>query len=349
MEMESLLTMTPPDLAATISQIGNTPLRAVYLNIDGVVRKLYLKLEGENPAGSVKDRTALALIEHLEGLGRMTRDSVVIESTSGNLGVALALICRARGYSFVAVVDPKATRENVERMRAFGGTVVEVHEEDASGGYLLTRLRYVQETCHTSSRYVWTDQYSNAANPAAHYAYTGPEIYRQMNGLVDAVFVAVSTGGTLAGIGRFFRERSPATRVIGVDAHGSVAFGGTPGPRHLTGIGSAQRSIFLTREVYDEHLLIGDGEAFTFCRALDDATGIRVGGSAGGVVAACARYLRAHREVERVVCLCADRGENYSSTIYDDRWLERQGIRASPDSLPPYVRDIAPHPAKIFA
>jgi len=346
MEMEALLTMTPPDLAATIKHIGNTPLKAVCLNIDGAAREVHLKLEGENPAGSVKDRTALSLVEHLEGLGKMTRNSVIIESTSGNLGVALALICRARGYRFVAVVDPKSTRENVERMRAFGGEVVEVHEADASGGYLLGRLQRVQEMCRTSAHYVWTDQYSNAANPAAHYAFTAPEIYRQMSGAVDAVFVAVSTGGTLAGIGRFFRERSPSTRVIGVDARGSVIFGGTPGPRRLTGIGSAQRSAFLTREVYDEHFLIGDEEAFTFCRALDDATGIRVGGSAGAVLAACARYLRAHRAARRVVCLCADRGENYASTIYNDQWLGQHGISASPDGLPD-VRDIVLRPSAL--
>lgn len=346
MEMESLLTMTPPDLAATLKQIGNTPLKALYLNIGGFAREVYLKLEGENPAGSVKDRTAYALVEHLEGSGRLTRDSVVIESTSGNLGVALALICRARGYRFVAVVDPKSTRENVERVRAFGGEVVEVHEADASGGYLLGRLRCVQEMCRSSARYVWTDQYSNAANPAVHYARTAPEIYRQMNGSVDAVFVAVSTGGTLAGVGRFFRERSPSTRVVGVDAKGSVVFGGTPGPRRLTGIGSAQRSAFITRDVYDEYMLVGDEEAFAFCRALDDATGIRVGGSAGAVLAACARYLRAHPCVRRAVCLCADRGENYASTIYNDLWLEQQGIGTSFDSLP-HVRDIELRPATL--
>jgi N-(2-amino-2-carboxyethyl)-L-glutamate synthase len=344
MELQSLLTMTPPDLAAAIEQIGNTPLKAVGLKIAGVVRTVHLKLEGENPAGSVKDRTAFALVEHLERLGKITRDSVVIESTSGNLGVALALICRARGYQFVAVIDPKSTSENVERMLAFGGEVVKVHEADATGGYLLGRLRRVQEMCRTSARYVWTDQYSNAANPAVHYAHTAPEIYRQMNGSVDAVFVAVSTGGTLAGIGRFFREHSPSTRVIGVDAHGSVIFGGTPGPRRLTGIGSAQQSVFITSEIYDEHLLITDEEAFTFCRALDDATGIKVGGSAGAVVAACARYLRAHPSARRVVCLCADRGENYSSTIYNDQWLARQGISTSFDALP-HVRDIEVRPS----
>ena len=332
-EMEAILTMTPSALSRSINWIGNTSLKSIFLNIDGIARKVHLKLEGENPAGSVKDRTAIALIEHVEAQRRIKTDSVIIESTSGNLGVALALICRARGYQFLSVVDPKASRENVMRMMALGAEIEQVHEADASGGYLLARLARVQELCRKSDRYIWTNQYSNAANPQIHYSSTAPELYRQMNGRVDAVFVAVSTGGTLAGMGRFFLEKSPATRMIGLDAKGSVVFGDQPGPRRLTGIGSAQQSKFITSDSYDEHMLIGDEEAFACCRLLVKTTGISVGGSAGAVLAACVKYLRSHPTVQQVACLCADRGENYSSTIYSDEWIKQQGLRVSFERL----------------
>jgi 2,3-diaminopropionate biosynthesis protein SbnA len=345
-EMEAILRMTPSALSRSISWIGHTSLKPIYLNVDGIARKVHLKLEGENPAGSVKDRTAIALIEHVEAQQGIKKDSVIIESTSGNLGVALALICRARGYQFLSVVDPKASRENVMRMRALGAEIEQVHEPDASGGYLHARLARVQELCRKSDRYIWTNQYSNAANPQVHYSSTAPELYRQMNGRVDAVFVAVSTGGTLAGIGRFFRERSPVTRMIGVDARGSVVFGGQPGPRRLTGIGSAQASNFITRDSYDEHMLIGDEEAFACCRLLVKMTGISVGGSAGAVLAACVKYLRSHPAVQRVVCLCADRGENYSSTIYNDEWIRQLGLRVSFERLEG-LRDISPRAPKL--
>lgn len=332
-EVEAILTMTPSALSKSINWIGNTSLKSIYLNIDGIARKVHLKLEGENLAGSVKDRTAMALIEHVEAQGLVRKDSVIIESTSGNLGVALALICRARGYQFLSVVDPKASRENIMRMQALGADIEQVHEADASGGYLLARLARVQELCRKSDCYIWTNQYSNTANPQVHYSSTAPELYRQMNGRVDAIFVAVSTGGTLAGIGRFFREKSPATRMIGVDAKGSVVFGGQPGPRRLTGIGSAQQSNFIISDSYDEHMLIGDEEAFACCRLLVEMTGISVGGSAGAVLAACVKYLRKHPTVQRVACLCADRGENYSSTIYNDEWIRQQGLRVSCERL----------------
>src|ERR1700754_251529 len=332
-ENEVILRMTPSALSSSINWIGNTSLKSIYLNIDGIARKAHLKLEGENPAGSVKDRTAIALIEHVETQRLIKKESVIIESTSGNLGVALALICRARGYQFLSVVDPKASRENIMRMQALGADIEQVHEADASGRYLLARLARVQELCRKSDRYIWTNQYSNAANPQVHYSSTAPELFRQMNGRVDAVFVAVSTGGTLAGMGRFFREKSPATRMIGVDARGSVVFGGQPGPRRLTGIGSAQQSNFITSDSYDEHMLIGDEEAFACCRLLLEMTGISVGGSAGAVLAACVKYLRSHPTVQRVACLCADRGENYSSTIYNDEWTRQQGLRVSFERL----------------
>lgn len=341
MNAASIAELTSAQMHRLANQIGNTPLEQLYFVIDGRLRKVYLKLEGANPAGSVKDRTGYALVQDLERRGLLHEGSIVIESTSGNLGVALAFICRTRGYSFLAVVDPKTTQENLAKMRALGAMIELVEQPDVNGGYLLSRLARVQEFCQRSDIYVWTDQYSNVANPHIHYTSTGPEIYRQLNGKVDALFAAVSTGGTLAGIGRFFREASPSTRIIGVDARGSVIFGAPSGPRKLTGIGSSRRSSFITHEVYDTHLLVGDEQAFAFCHAVYAATGIRVGGSSGATLAACAGYLQTHPEMEHVVCVCPDGGENYLSSIFSNRWLQQHSIHLSQVHLSP-VQGILP-------
>jgi cysteine synthase A len=164
------------------------------------------------------------------------------------------------------------------------------------------------------------------ANPQIHYTQTAPEIYQQMAGQVDAIFVAVSTGGTLAGIGRYFREMSPQTQVIGVDAHGSVVFGTPSGPRKLTGIGASRKSDFINQDLYDHSILVRDEEAFAFCRALFEETAIMVGGSGGAVLAACARYLAEHPTLERCVCICPDTGKNYTSSIFDDAWLRQHTL-----------------------
>lgn len=321
MKPTEIVVLSPSEEATSVQECIETPLQPVYLVLGPHKRLIHLKLEGENPTGSMKDRTAYSLVRNLEMQGKLRPGATIVESTSGNLGVALASIARARGYCFIVVVDPKTTPENLERMRQFGAQIEMVTQADVCGGYLLSRLQRVQELCQQSTEYVWTDQYNSPANPYIHYTQTGPEIYRQMHGQVDAVFVPVSTGGTLAGIGRFFREVSPATQIIGVDAYGSVIFGTPPAPRKLTGIGSSRPSSFLHQGLYDTHMLIRDEEAFLFCRTLAAATSCMVGGSSGAVLAACARYLADHPALERVACVCADQGQHYASTIFDDAWI----------------------------
>lgn len=340
MDIRGIADLAPVELSNLAQQLGNTPMEPIYLVIEGVPRKIHLKLESENPTGSVKDRTGYGLIHALEAQGRLSKESTLIESTSGNLGVALSFYCRLKGYGFIAVIDPKTTQENIAKMQALGAQIEMVHKQDENGGYLLSRLERVRELCQGSHKYVWTDQYSNPANPHIHYLSTGPEIYRQMHGRVDALFIAVSTGGTLAGIGQFFREVSRSTTIIGVDAHGSVVFGTPPAPRKLTGIGSSRPSSFLTRDMYDLHMLVKDEEAFAFCRALREFAGVSVGGSSGAVLAACAKYLEAHPGVVDVVCVCADGGDTYMNTIFNDDWLLKQGLDLSKERLGP-VQDIA--------
>jgi 2,3-diaminopropionate biosynthesis protein SbnA len=335
MDTAAIADLAPVELHKLAQKLGNTPMESLYLVIGGIPRKIHLKLESENPTGSVKDRTGYGLIHDLETKNLLNKKSIVIESTSGNLGVALSFYCKLKGYGFVAVVDPKTTHENLTKMQALGAQIEMVRQPDENGGYLLSRLERVRELCESSDLYVWTNQYGNPANPRIHYTSTGPEIYRQMHGEVDALFLAVSTGGTLAGIGRFFREASPTTSIIGVDAHGSVIFGTPPAPRKLTGIGSSRPSSFISNDLYDQYMLIRDEEAFAFCRALWETTDIKVGGSSGAVIAACAKYLLAHPEVKNVVCVCADGGNNYANSIFNDEWIQKQGLHLSKEHLEP--------------
>lgn len=332
MDLQEIVMPPPIQEEASIPRCVETPLQPVYLLLGQHKHIIHLKLEGENPTGSMKDRTAYSLVRNLEKQGKLGPGATIVESTSGNLGVALAAIAQARGYRFIVVVDPKTTPENLERMRLFGAQIETVTQPDVCGGYLLSRLQRVQELCQQSATYVWTDQYNSPANPYIHYTQTGPEIYHQMRGQVDAVFVPVSTGGTLAGIGRFFREVSPTTQVIGVDAYGSVIFGTPPAPRKLTGIGSSRPSSFIHQGLYDTHMLVKDEEAFLFCRTLATTTDYMVGGSSGAVLAACTRYLADHPTLKHVVCVCADRGQHYASTIFQDAWLA-QGHFAQIDAL----------------
>jgi cysteine synthase A len=305
--------------------VGDTPLQPLRVVLDGVPRTLYLKLEGHNPAGSMKDRTAFGLVNDLEFRGRLRPGSRMVESTSGNMGVSLAFICQARGYEFVAVVDPKVTPEHLANMRAHGATIEMVREADVTGNFLAARLAHTEALIRQDPACVWADQYTNPANPRVHFMWTAPEILRQMDGRVDAVLVPTGTGGTLSGIGRYFRQASPSTRVVAVDARGSVIFGGSPGTRRLVGIGSARRSDFITPDLYDEHILVGDQEAFDYGRALHAETGLFVGGSSGATLAACIHYLRANPSAQRVVCLCPDGGANYRSNFYDDTWMVEHG------------------------
>ena len=295
---------------------------------------VHLKLEAHNRFGSIKARTAVALVDELERQGRLRPGMQVVESTSGNLGVALAGIAAERGYGFLAVVDPRTPPALAARMVEYGAVLDVVDEPDGAGGFLLSRLRRVRQLVDSRAGRVWTDQYGGVANPRAHEWGTAVEIDRQAGAALDAVFVAVSTGGTLAGIGRYLRTHRPSCRVVGVDVPGSVALGGPGGPRLLSGIGSSRPSQFLRRWMYDDHVVVDTGSALAACRRLAAQTGIEVGGSAGAVLAACLRYLAGHPEIRHPVCVCADGGANYRDSIYDDGWLHAKGHAAALESWP---------------
>lgn len=308
-------------LAAFAQQVGRTPLMRIRLRIDGRWRHVWLKLEQFNPAGSIKDRTALALVEDLEEGNKMRHADTIIESTSGNLGIALALACHERGYQFVAVTDPMASERCVSEMTRFGASVERIVPEPGSVDYLSQRLARVGELLRENPLAVWPDQYRSPANPRVHRQHTGPELLQQAGGPPDAVFVSVSTGGTLAGISQYLRAFAPGCKIVAVDIQGSVALGGMMAKRHLSGIGSTRKSRFIDSGSYDLSAKIQEAEAMAACHALREATSIGLGGSSGAVISAAARYLSQQAPERPVICICPDGSDRYEETIYNHGWL----------------------------
>jgi cysteine synthase A len=311
-----------------LAKIGRTPLVRLRLRVHRRWRDVWLKLEQFNPGGSVKDRTAYALVFDLVDRGILSfSGETVVESTSGNLGIGLALVCAELGYEFVAVTDPMASAYSIAMMSWLGARVERVDVPDENGMFLPGRIARVQEILASTPGAVWTNQYCNLANPRAHREQTGPELLRQAERPVACVFVAVSTGGTLKGISQYMSLNAPRCRVVAVDLHGSRALGGPAGRRRLPGIGSTQPSEFLGDRPYAAASYVSDGEAIAACRALRSCIGLSVGGSSGAVLAAAARYLATEVSAEMVVCVCPDGGDRYETTLYDEAWLAEQDLQ----------------------
>jgi len=314
------------DGTPTAAGTAVTPLVPLRVRVAEVERVIRLKLEGTNPGGSVKFRTARGLLASLPEARLSAPGTTLVESTSGNLGVGLAMLAAARSLPFVAVVDAHVTPELVRRLEDLGARVEVAFPAEPRTPLLEARLAVVRDLVARSSRYLWTDQYANPANPLVHYRETGPELDAQAPPGVAALFAAVSTGGTFAGLARWFREHRPGLQLVAVDVRGSLALpGGELGPRHLSGIGSARPSTFVRPWCLDLAMRVPEIEAVRWCRRLDQATGLRLGASGGAVLAACLARMAAVPALRDVVCLCPDLGPSYRSTVYDDGWVVARG------------------------
>ncbi|WP_326598021.1 pyridoxal-phosphate dependent enzyme [Streptomyces sp. NBC_01803] len=300
-----------------------TPVVTFQLSVDGLPGHLWLKLESHNAHGSVKDRTARALWRDVAE--RIDPDAGIIESTSGNLGVALAALAASHGVPFTAVMDPRSPASLVAAIRALRGHVITVDRPDGAGGYLLSRLAHIRERLAAQPRLVWPNQYANPANPRAHTQGTAPELRAQTHGRPARVLVAVSTGGTLAGFRDYLTAARPDWELIGVDITGSAALGGPPGPRVLSGIGASRPSAFLPGG-YRQAVHVSPRDAVGACLWLADTTGITVGASSGALIAAALRMFRAGPGRTDIACLCPDGGDHYRETVYSPRWRRLNGI-----------------------
>lgn len=279
---------------------------------------LLLKLEMFNPGGSIKFKPAIGLIKSLEERGALQCGSSVIDTSSGNMGVALAMACCARGYSFSCVTDEKITSHNRALIEAYRGDVVVMPNSNYK-----QRCDYIRSRLGESPNLVWTRQFTDHMNPEIHARTTAREILEQL-GRVDYVFAGTGTGGTASGCARAFAEQRPSVKVVAVDAVGSAHFESPPSatPRLLPGIGATQRSPFLDMVNLHDALLVPEDEAILACRAVVAASGWLIGASSGSVLAAVRRCEARFQPGDVVVAVVADSGERYLSAVYDDNWVE---------------------------
>ncbi|MEU3776900.1 2,3-diaminopropionate biosynthesis protein SbnA [Streptomyces sp. NPDC032472] len=283
--------------------------------------RLFLKCEGFNFAGSVKLKAAAAMVEAAEQEGVLTPRSAIVESSSGNLGVALSVIAASKGYKFLCVTDSRCNLATRLMMEALGSQVHVITDPEPHGTYLAARLAYVRELCASDSRWVWLSQYTNPANWRAHYRSTAPAIARGFPKL-DVLFVGAGTTGTLMGCARYFRHWHRPVRIVAVDSVGSVTFGGPSGRRMIPGLGMGVRPPLLDESYVDEAVLVEEADTIRSCRQLA-RRGFLFGGSTGTVVSGAAQWLARHDDPSvTAVAIAPDLGERYLDTVYQDNWVE---------------------------
>ena len=282
---------------------------------------LFLKCEGFNFAGSIKLKAATEMVEAAERDGVLRPRSVLVESSSGNLGVALSMIAANKGYGFLCVTDSRCNLSTKRLMQAFGSQVHVITEPDGVGGFLGARINYVRALCASDDRYVWLNQYSNPQNWGAHYRSTAPAIARQFPQL-DVLFVGAGTCGTLMGCARYFVEWDRPVRVVAVDSVGSVTFGGEPGRRMIPGVGMSFRPPMLDESYVDDVVRVEEADTIRACHRLA-ATGFLFGGSTGTVVSGALGWLSLHGSPDiTAVAIAPDFGERYLDTVYHANWVQ---------------------------
>ncbi len=321
-----------------LGTIGHTPLVRLNRIGRGLSCTLAAKVEFFNPGGSVKDRIALNIVEAAEREGRLKPGGTVVEATSGNTGAGLAIVCAIRGYKSVFVMPDKMSGEKIRLLRAFGSKVVitpTAVPPDDPRSYYRVADRIVAETPNA----ILANQYHNPENPRSHYITTGPEIWAQTAGQVTDVIIGMGTGGTITGVGRYLKEKTPKIRIVGVDPVGSILYevhklGRVPDEPHpktykTEGIGEDFLPTTLDLSVVDEVLQVGDKETMLTTRRLVREEGIFCGGSSGTAVAGALRYCRNLGPDRLVVVILPDSASRYLSKIFDDDWMRENGFLES--------------------
>jgi 2,3-diaminopropionate biosynthesis protein SbnA len=284
---------------------------------------VFLKLEGFNITGSIKVKTAIGLVEDLEqrGIAR-PHETVLVESSSGNLGLALSLVCAIKGYKFVCVTDPNANRATIRGIELYGANVIVVEDRDPAGGYLGSRLKKIDEILQSNPNAIWLNQYANIANKNVHAEQTATEISSEFD-KVDWVFVGTGTTGTLAGISERLRQEFPRIKVVAVEPEGSVTFGGAPGKRNIPGIGASVRPKLADLANPDRIVAVNETITIESCLSFVRDYHLLVGGSTGTVLAAVQQLAPEFRSGDTIVAISADLGDKYLDTIYDPTWVAK--------------------------
>lgn len=322
--------LRPCDGDGVLAAIGNTPLVRFrkYLDRDDV--ELYAKLEAGNPGGSAKDRPALQMLHAAMTSGDVTAETTVIESSSGNMGIGLAQACAYYGLRFICVVDPNAQPQNIAIMRALGAEI-ELVDQPLDGDFLSARLARVCDLLEHIPCSFWPNQYANTENPKAHESGTIREIDDALQGDIDFLFVATSSTGTAQGCRNFLQARGRRTKVVAVDAVGSVLFGGKPGRRKIPGLGAGREPKLAREQGFDLVKRVTDIDCIVGCRRAAKREAILIGGSAGGVLEVV-RSMQNEIAGKNCAAILHDSGSRYIDTVFCDQWVE-DVLGASPEEV----------------
>jgi cystathionine beta-synthase len=334
--MKAVMPLIVPALTPTVLDlVGNTPLLELQ-NFDTGPCRLFVKLENQNPGGSIKDRMAISMVDAAEQAGLLHPGSTIVEATAGNTGLGLALVAAARKYPLIVVIPDKMSTEKIYHLRAMGADV-RITRSDVGKGHPDNYMDLAERIARETPGAWFVDQFANPANPLAHEQTTGPEIWQQMSGHVDAVVCGVGSGGTMTGLSRYFARVSPGTELILADPAGSslasyVETGklGPPGSYAVEGIGQSSippvTDLSRVRRAYT----ISDARSFEVARALLREAGVLAGSSSGTLVAAALEYCREQKEPKRVVTFICDSGNKYLSKMFNDFWMLDQGYIQRP-------------------
>jgi cystathionine beta-synthase len=331
----SVQSTAPDKPPAILSLIGRTPLVEI-TRMDTGPCQLFVKLENQNPTGSIKDRIALTMIEAAEREGKLKAGGTIIEATAGNTGLGLALVARAKGYRIILVIPDKMSQEKIAHVRALGAEV-RLTRSDVTRGH----PEYYQDVAAKLTAEIpgafYVNQFGNPANPLAHETTTGPEIWEQMNHDVDAVVVGVGSGGTLTGLGRFFKKVAPNLEMILADPTGSILYEWVKtgklekaGSWAVEGIGEDFIPDIADMSLVSDAFEIDDTESFAVARELLAKEGILGGSSTGTLLGGALRYCRQQTTKKRVVTFVCDTGNKYLSKMYNDFWMAEQGFVERP-------------------
>ena len=325
-----------------IDLVGSTPIVRLERVSRDVPGEILAKLEFMNPGGSNKDRIGLAMIEAAERDGKLKPGGTIVEPTSGNTGVGLAIAAAQKGYRCIFVMPDKMSQEKISMLRGYGAEVVitpTAVDHDSPESYYSVSSRLAEEIPGGFK----PDQYSNMANPEAHYLTTGPEIFEQTDGgEIDAIVISVGTGGTISGVGRYFKEHKPDVKIVGVDPEGSVYTAKSESDLHpylVEGIGKDTWPETMDRDVVDEWLRVSDRASFLAARRMAREEGLLVGGSSGSTIAGALDYAKTLSAGSRILTILPDSGRSYLSKFLDDNWMIEHGFleRSAPA---PTVREL---------